>query len=201
MTAAQGYIVAAINPHGSLGYVLKFKEYVSGNWGRGDYDDIMIGVDYILANHPYIDSTRMAALGRSYGGFMTNWICGHTDRFSCLITIDGTANNISDYGTTDELWFPEWEFKGTPWNNREEYERTSPILYAENFKTPTMVIHGQYDYRVDLSEALQMYTALQRMGVPSQLLYFPDEGHNIRKLANLRYVYQKQFEWLARWLN
>lgn len=200
LVAAQGYVVAQIDPHGSLGYGMEFKEYVSGNWGKGDFDDLMLGVDYLLAQHPFIDSTRMAALGRSYGGFMVNWICGHTDRFKCLISIDGTYNHIASYGSTEELWFPEWEFKGTPWTNNFEYVRSSPVSYANNFKTPTMVIHGQKDYRVDLSEGLSMFTALQRMGVPSQLLYFPDEGHNVSKLKNLRYVYEKQFEWLERWL-
>jgi dipeptidyl aminopeptidase/acylaminoacyl peptidase len=200
LMAAQGYVVAQIDPHGSIGYGIEFKEYVSGNWGRGDYEDLMLGVDYLIGKNSFIDSTRMAALGRSYGGFMTNWICGHTNRFKCLITIDGTFNHISEYGTTDELWFMEWEFKGTPWTNREEYVRSSPSTYVENFKTPTMVIHGEKDYRVDPSEALQMFTSLQRMGVPSELLYFPDEGHSIGKLENLRYVYGKQFEWLERWL-
>jgi dipeptidyl aminopeptidase/acylaminoacyl peptidase len=200
LVAAQGYVVAQIDPHGSVGYGLEFKEYVSGNWGRGDYKDLMLGVDYLLAQYTFIDSTRMAALGRSYGGFMINWICGHTDRFRCLISIDGTYNHLAEYGSTEELWFPEWEFKGAPWTNNFEYVRSSPASYANKFKTPTMVIHGQKDYRVDLSEGLSMFTALQRMGVPSQLLYFPDEGHNIRALKNLRYVYEKQFEWLERWL-
>jgi len=200
LVTAQGYVVAQIDPHGSVGYGLKFKEYVSGNWGKGDYGDLMLGVDYLIATYPYIDSSRMAALGRSFGGFMVNWICGHTDRFKCLISIDGTFNHIADYGTTDELWFPEWDFKGSPWTNREEYIRSSPATYVENFKTPTMVIHGERDYRVDPSEGFQMFTSLQRMGVPSQLLYYPDEGHSIRKLKNLRHVYEKQFEWLARWL-
>lgn len=200
LMAAQGYVVAQIDPHGSVGYGIKFKEYVSGNWGRGEYDDLMIGVDYLIANHSYIDSTRMAALGRSYGGFMVNWIEGHTDRFECLIGIDGSSNQVSAYGSTEELWFPEWEFNGTLYDNPDEYLRTSAIMYAKDFKTPMLLIHGQKDYRVDLSEGLQMFTALQRMGVPSQLLYFPDEGHGIRKIKNHRYVYEKQFEWLARWL-
>ncbi|PKK84386.1 MAG: S9 family peptidase [candidate division Zixibacteria bacterium HGW-Zixibacteria-1] len=200
LTAAQDYVVVQINPHGSVGYGLAFKEYVSGNWGKGDYDDLMLGVDYVLRRFPIIDSTRMAALGRSYGGFMTNWINGHTDRFKCLITIDGSFDQISGYYSTEELWFPEWEYKGTPYTNREEYIRSSPSTYAGNFRTPALIIHGQKDYRIDVSEAFQMFTALQRRGVPSQLLYFPDEGHAIRKLKNHRYVYEKQFEWLARWL-
>jgi dipeptidyl aminopeptidase/acylaminoacyl peptidase len=200
LMAAQGYVVAQIDPHGSVGYGIKFKEYVSGHWGLGDYEDLMMGVDYLIEAHPFIDSTRMAALGRSYGGFMANWICGHTDRFKCLVSIDGTFNHLSEYGSTEELWFPEWEFNGTPYNNRDEYIRSSPLTYASEFRTPTMIIHGQKDYRVDLSEALQMFTALQRQSVPSQLLYFPDEGHSVRKLINLRYVYERQFEWLESWL-
>jgi dipeptidyl aminopeptidase/acylaminoacyl peptidase len=200
LMAAQGYIVAQIDPHGSVGYGLEFKEYVSGHWGIGDYRDLMLGVDHLLANYPEIDSTRMAALGRSYGGFMANWICGHTDRFDCLLSVDGDYNQVSAYGTTEELWFPEWEFRGTPYDNPEEYHRASPATYASGFSTPTMVIHGQKDYRVDLSEGLQMFTALQRQGVPSEFVYFPDEGHSIRKLANLRYVYAKQLDWLSRWL-
>jgi dipeptidyl aminopeptidase/acylaminoacyl peptidase len=200
LVAAQGYVVAQIDPHGSVGYGIKFQEYVSGHWGMGDYDDLMKGVDHLTATCPFIDSTRMAALGRSYGGFMTNWICGHTDRFRCLVTIDGTFNHMSDYGATDELWFPEWEYKGTPWTNRDEYVRSSPSTYAANFKTPTLLIHGQRDYRLDVSEAFQMFTTLQRQGVPSQLLYLPDESHNASKLENLRIIYNRELEWLARWL-
>lgn len=200
LTAAQGYVVAQIDPHGSSGYGLKFKEHVSGNWGRGDFEDLMMGVDYLLENNTFIDSTRMAALGRSYGGFMINWICGHTDRFQCLIGIDGTYNHVSFYGSTDELWFPEWDIAGTPWSNPDEYKRSSPLSYAENFKTPTMLIHGQHDYRVDLSEGLQMFTALQRMGVPSQILIFPNEGHSVGRLDNLRTVYDEQYKWLTHWL-
>jgi dipeptidyl aminopeptidase/acylaminoacyl peptidase len=193
-------VVAQIDPHGSVGYGLKFKEYVSGNWGKGEYEDLMTGVDNLIENYSYIDSTRMAALGRSYGGFMTNWICGHTDRFKCLITIDGVFDQVSDFYSTEELWFPIWEFKGTPVSNPEEYRRASPSSYVANFKTPTMVIHGQKDYRVDVSQAFQMFTALQLMAVPSELVYYPDEGHSISKINNLRHVYNKQFEWLARWL-
>ncbi len=200
LLAAQGYVVAQVNPHGSIGYGLKFKEYVSGNWGKGDYEDLMLGIDYLLANYSFIDSIRMAALGRSYGGFMINWINGHSDRFRCMISIDGTFNQISEYGTTDELWFPEWEAKGTPWTNHDEYVRSSPSTYAANMKTPTMFIHGQKDYRVDVSEGFQAFTTLQRLGIESQLLYFPDEGHSIKKIQNIRHVYEKQLEWLAKWL-
>jgi dipeptidyl aminopeptidase/acylaminoacyl peptidase len=194
-------VVAQIDPHGSVGYGLEFKEYVSGNWGRGDYEDLMLGLDYLIETYSYIDTTRMAALGRSYGGFMTNWICGHTDRFDCLVTVDGVFDQVSDFYSTEELWFPIWEFKGTPVSNPEEYRRASPSSYVAGFKTPTMVIHGQLDYRVDVSQAFQMFTALQMMSIPSELLYYPDEGHSISKIDNLRHVYHRQFEWLSRWLD
>ena len=200
LLAAQGYVVAQINPRGSRGYGQKFCDAVSGDWGGKDYQDLMIGIDYLADRFAYIDTARMAALGRSYGGYMVNWICGHTDRFKCLITVDGSFENLSDYYSTEELWFPEWEFKGTPWTNRELYLERSPEKYVANFKTPTLVVHSQNDYRVDVSQGLMMFTALQRMGVPSQLLYFPDEGHIVGKLRNLRYVYEVQLEWLAKWL-
>lgn len=200
LTAAQGYVVAQIDPHGSVGYGVEFKDYISGNWGKGDYEDLILGIDHLLETKPFLDSSRMAVMGRSYGGYMANWICGHTDRFKCLVSIDGTFNEISAYGTTDELWFPEWDIDGTPWSNPDEYVRSSPSTYVANFKTPTMVIHGLLDYRVDVGEGLQMFTALQRMGVPSRLLVYPDEGHAVRKLKNLRHVYDEQFDWLGRWL-
>jgi dipeptidyl aminopeptidase/acylaminoacyl peptidase len=200
LLAAQGYVVAQINPRGSRGYGREFCDAVSGDWGGKDYQDLMIGVDYLADRFNYIDTARMAALGRSYGGFMANWICGHTDRFKCLISIDGTFEQVSDYYSTEELWFPEWEFNGTPWTNRDLYLDRSPERFVANFKTPTLVIHGQYDYRVDLSQGLMMFTALQRRGVPSQLLYFPDEGHSVGKLRNLRHVYEVQLAWLAKYL-
>jgi len=200
LVAAQGYVTVQINPRGSRGYGREFCDAVSRDWGGKDYEDLMRGLDYLISRFDYIDTTRMAALGRSYGGFMVNWICGHTDRFKCLTSVDGLFDHISDYYSTEELWFPEWEFAGTPWTNRELYIERSPERYVENFKTPTLVVHGQKDYRVDLSQGLMMFTALQRQGVPSQLLYFPDEGHMVRKLANLRYFYNVQFDWLAKYL-
>ncbi len=200
LTAAQGYIVAQINPRGSRGYGREFCDAVSGDWGGKDYQDLMRGLDYLIDRFDYIDATRLAALGRSYGGYMVNWICGQTDRFACLVTVDGVFDNIGDYYSTEELWFPEWEFAGTPWTNRELYRERSPEKYVANFSTPTLVIHGQKDYRVDISQGIGMFTALQRRGVESQFLYFPDEGHMVHKLQNLRYVYDVQFDWLARFL-
>ncbi len=200
LMAAQGYIVAQIDPHGSRGYGQVFVDAVNNDWGGAPYEDLMLGLDYLIAEHEYIDTTKLAALGRSYGGYMVNWICGQTDRFACLISVDGSFENISDYYSTDELWFPNWEFGGPPWEARANYLKHSPAEYVANFNTPTMVIHSQYDYRVDISQGIMMFTALQARNVPSQFLYFPDEGHSIRKLHNHRHVYREQFEWLGKYL-
>jgi dipeptidyl aminopeptidase/acylaminoacyl peptidase len=200
LTAAQGYIVAQIDPHGSVGYGQEFTDAVNLDWGGKDYQDLMLGVDFLIQEYDLIDPERLGALGRSYGGYMVNWIAGHTDRFKCLVSVDGVFDLVSDYYSTDELWFPEWESGGPPWSNREFYRQRSPSIYVENFKTPILVIHGQQDYRVDLSQALMLFTALQRRKVPSQLLYFPDEGHSVWKLKNHQYLYKVQFDWLAKYL-
>jgi dipeptidyl aminopeptidase/acylaminoacyl peptidase len=175
--AANGYVVVMINFHGSTGYGQKFVDSINGDWGGGPFEDLMKGLDYAEEHYPFIDKTRECALGASFGGYMVNWIAGHTDRFKCLVSHDGSFNNESDWATTDELWFNDWEFKGTPYTNRDLYLKWSPHLFAKNFKTPTLVIHGQLDYRLDVSEGFQMFDTLQMMGVPSKMLYFPDEGH------------------------
>jgi len=131
---------------------------------------------------------------------MINWIEGHNDRFKCLVSHDGSFNEISAYYSTEELWFPEWDFKGTPWTNKQMYEKFSPHNYVQNFKTPMLVIHGQLDYRLDVSEGIQMFTALQRMGVKSKFLYFPDEGHWVLKPQNSELWYKTVLEWLAAYL-
>ncbi|HWO88654.1 MAG TPA: prolyl oligopeptidase family serine peptidase, partial [Gemmatimonadales bacterium] len=144
--------------------------------------------------------TRMAAAGGSYGGYMVNWINGHTDRFRALISHAGVFNLESMYGATEELWFTDWEFGGPFWDNRSDYERFSPHRFAQNFRTPTLVIHGALDYRVPDTEGFQMFTALQRQGVPSRLLYFPDEGHWISRPQNQVVWWNTVHEWLARYL-
>jgi len=200
LTAAQGYVVAQIDPHGSPGYGQQFTDAVNLDWGGKDYQDLMLGVDFLIQEYNFIDPERLGALGRSYGGYMVNWIAGHTDRFKCFISVDGVFDLASDYYSTDELWFPEWESGGPPWENPEFYRERSPSTYVESFKTPMLVVHGQYDYRVDLSQGLMLFTALQRRKVPSQLLYFPDEGHSVWKLKNDQYLYKVQFDWLAKHL-
>ena len=200
LMAAQGYVVVQIDPHGSRGYGQAFVDAVTGDWGGKPYQDLMLGLDYLIAKHDYIDSTKLAALGRSYGGYMVNWIAGQTNRFACLVSVEGEFDLTSGYYSTEELWFPNWEFGGPPWDNKEAYLKFSPSEYVQNFKTPTLVVHGQYDYRVDISQGLMMFTALQSMSVPSKLLYFPDEGHSVWKLHNIRYLYEVQLEWLESYL-
>lgn len=196
---ANGYVVVMINPRGSTGYGQKFTEGVIGQWGGTPFKDLMEGLDYAEKTYPFIDKNREAALGASYGGYMIDWILGHTDRFKCLVTHDGVFNTESAYGTTEELWFPEKEFGGPPWKNREVYRKWSPHLFAENFKTPTLVVHGQLDYRLDVSQGFDLFTTLQRLGVPSEMLYFPDEGHWVLKPQNGRLWYQTVNDWVDRW--
>ena len=194
-----GYVVVMINFHGSTGYGQKFCDSISGDWGGKPYVDLMKGLDYVEKTYPFIDKNREAALGASYGGYMANWLLGHTDRFKCIVSHDGTFNTESTYGTTEELWFPEWEFKGPPWKRRELYRKWSPHLFADKFKTPTLVVHGQNDYRLDVSEGFQLFTTLQRLKIPSKMLYFPDEGHWVLKPQNSRLWYKTVNDWVDQW--
>ena len=198
--AANGYVVVFINFHGSPGYGQKFIDAINGDWGGAPFEDLMKGLDYAEQHYPFIDKDRECALGASYGGYMTNWILGHTNRFKCIVTHDGMFNTESAYGDTEELWFPEWEFKGTPWTNREMYRKWSPHLSAANFKTPTLVIHSQLDYRLDVSQGFDLFTTLQRQGVPSKMLYFPDEGHWVLKPQNSQLWYKTVNDWVDQWV-
>ncbi len=197
--AANGYVVVMINFHGSTGYGQEFTDSISGDWGGKPYVDLMKGLDYVEKTYPFIDKNREAALGASYGGYMANWLLGHTDRFKCIVSHDGMFNSESAYGTTEELWFNEWEFKGTPWKNRELYRKWSPHLFADKFKTPTLAVHGQLDFRLDVSEGFQLFTTLQRLKVPSKMLYFPDEGHWVLKPQNSRLWYKTVNDWVDQW--
>jgi dipeptidyl aminopeptidase/acylaminoacyl peptidase len=194
--AANGYVVVMINPRGSTGYGQKFIDEINGDWGGMPFVDLMRGLDYAEQKYPFMDKNRECALGASYGGYMVDWILGHTDRFKCLVSHDGMFDTISAFGTTEELWFPLWEFQGTPWTNRKGYDKWSPSNYATKFKTPTLVVHGQLDYRLDISEGLQLFTYLQLLKVPSKMLYFPDEGHWVLKPQNSRLWYQTVNGWV-----
>jgi dipeptidyl aminopeptidase/acylaminoacyl peptidase len=197
--AASGYVVVMINFHGSTGYGQKFTDSISGDWGGKPYVDLMRGLDYVERTYPFIDKNREAALGASYGGYMANWLLGHTNRFKCIVSHDGMFNAESAYGTTEELWFNEWEFKGPPWKNRELYRKWSPHMFAANFKTPALVVHGQNDYRLDVSQGFDLFTTLQRLKVPSKMLYFPDEGHWVLKPQNSRLWYKTVNDWVDQW--
>jgi dipeptidyl aminopeptidase/acylaminoacyl peptidase len=197
--ATGNYVVVMINFHGSTGYGQKFTDSISGDWGGKPYVDLMKGLDYIEKTYPFIDKNREAALGASYGGYMANWLLGHTDRFKCIVSHDGMFNTESAWGTTEELWFPEWEFKGPPWKNRELYRKWSPHLFADKFKTPTLVVHGQNDYRLDVSQAFDLFTTLQILKVPSKMLYFPDEGHWVLKPQNSQLWYKTVNDWVNQW--
>jgi dipeptidyl aminopeptidase/acylaminoacyl peptidase len=195
--AAQGYVVAMPNPRGSPGFGQRFTDEISGDWGGKVYDDLMACLDHLKAQ-PYVDATRMAAAGASYGGYMMNWINGHTDQFRCIVNHDGVFNFWSMYGMTEEVWFDEWEH-GIPWEN-PDFEKFSPHKYAANFKTPTLIIHNELDFRVPVGEGQQLFTLLQRKGVPSKFLSFPDEGHWVLKPQNSELWHQTVFAWLAEYL-
>ncbi len=202
MFASPGYVVVMINPRGSTGYGQKFTDEISGDWGGKVFTDLMNGVHYALKTFSFIDKNHVAAAGASYGGYMINWIEGHNDDglFKTLVCHDGMYNAVSAYGSTEELWFNEWEFKGTPWTNPKLYEKFSPSSYVKHFKTPMLIIHSQHDYRLDVSEGFQMFTALQRMGVPSKMLYFPDEFHFVVKPLDSELWHKTVLDWLKEYL-
>lgn len=198
--AAQGYIVIAPNPRGSTGFGQQFTDDINGAWGGKVYDDLMCALDTV-SKLSFVDSTRRGAAGASFGGYMMNWFLGHTGtRFKAIVTHDGVYNFESMYGATDEIWFDEWEHGGTPWNRPAEYARYSPHRFAQNFRTPTLVVHGGHDFRIPETEAMQLFTALQRQGVPSKFLYFPDESHWVLKPADSKLWHQTVFGWLDEWV-
>jgi dipeptidyl aminopeptidase/acylaminoacyl peptidase len=198
--AAGGYLVVLINPRGSTGYGQRFINEIRGDWGGRVYEDLMRGLDHVEAAFPFVRKGSACAMGASYGGYMVNWILGHSDRFRCAVSHDGTFNSYSQWGTTEELFFKEWEFLGPPWAPGSVYHVWSPHLFAGRMRTPTLVIHGQLDYRVDVSEGFMLFTTLQRQGVPSKMLYFPDEGHWVLKPQNSRLWYQTVNAWVDSYL-
>ena len=198
--AAAGYVVLMIDFHGSTGYGQAFTDSIRGDWGGKPLEDLKLGLAAALERYPYADGNRACALGGSYGGYMMNWIAGQwPDRFKCIVTHDGIFDNRSMYYSTEELWFPEWENGGPEYANPAGYARHNPVDYVNRWTTPTLVIHGQLDYRVPYAQGLAVYTALQRRGVPSEFLYFPDENHWVLKPANTIQWYDTALGWMNRW--
>ena len=203
--AANGYVVIMINPRGSTGYGQAVVDGVNGDWGGKPFSDLMLGLDYAEQHYSFIDKNRECALGASYGGYMANWVLGHTDRFKCIVSHDGMFDAESAFGSTEEDWFNVWEFKGHPWDYygkpdaENPFRKWSPSLYAKNFKTPTLVIHSQLDYRLDVSEGFQLFDTLQLLKVPSKMLYFPDEGHWVMKPQNSQLWYKTVNDWVDQW--
>ncbi|MCS6852356.1 MAG: S9 family peptidase [Gemmataceae bacterium] len=197
--AAQGYIVALPNPRGSTGFGQKYVDEISGDWGGKCFEDLMAGVAY-LEKLPYVDPERLGAAGASFGGYMMNFFQGNTTKFKTLITHCGVYNFDSMYALTDELWFDEWEHGGPPWLKRDSYEKHSPHKFAKNFKTPMLIIHNDLDFRVPVAEGIQLFTTLQRLGVPSRFVNFPDEGHWVLKPKNSEYWHKEVFAWLAKYV-
>ena len=203
--AANGYVVIMINMRGSTGYGQTIVDGVNGDWGGKPFTDLMEGLDYAEQHYPFIDKNRECALGASYGGYMANWVEGHTNRFKCIVSHDGMFNAESAFGTTEEDWFNIWEFRGHPWDYygkpdaENPFRKWSPSLAAKNFHTPMLVVHGQLDYRLDVSEGFQLFDTLQLLKVPSKMLYFPDEGHWVLKPQNARLWYKTVNDWVDEW--
>jgi len=197
--AAAGYVVVETNPRGSTGYGQKFVDEINGDWGGRAFDDLMAVTDHILTL-PYVDGSRLAAAGASYGGYMADWFQGHTQRFKAIISHAGVYDLTSEFGATEELWFPIWEMGGTPWEKPEAYAKWSPSTYVKDFHTPMLVIAGELDFRVPYTQSLQLFTALQLQKVPSKLLVFPDEGHWVLKPRNSILWYKTFIDWLDTWV-
>ncbi|HPC82154.1 MAG TPA: S9 family peptidase [Thermoanaerobaculaceae bacterium] len=195
-----GYAAVMIDFHGSTGYGQAFTDAINGDWGGAPYEDLMKGLDYVLEKYRFLDGTRVGALGASFGGYMINWIAGQTDRFKALVCHDGNLDERFAYFDTEELWFPEWEHGGPPWKPGSTYGKHNPIDHVGKWKTPMLVIHGQLDFRIPYAQGLATFTALQRQGIPSRLLIFPDENHWVLKPANSILWHETVLDWLDRYV-
>jgi len=199
--AGAGYGAVMVDFHGSTGYGQELTDSIRGDWGGKPLEDLRKGLAAALDRYPWLDGDRVCALGASYGGYMINWIAGQLpDRFRCLVNHDGLFDLRSMYYATEELWFPEWDLQGPPWVSPETFARNNPALHVEKWRTPMLVVHGALDYRVPETQGFAAFTALQRRGIPSQLLYFPDENHWVLKPHNSLQWHQTVLAWLDRWL-
>jgi dipeptidyl aminopeptidase/acylaminoacyl peptidase len=199
--AGRGYAAVMVDFHGSTGYGQAFTDAIRGDWGGKPFEDLQKGLDAALKANPWMDGTRVGALGASYGGYMINWIAGAwPDRFKCLVAHDGNLDERYAYYATEELWFPEWEHGGTPWENPAGYAKHNPVDLVKNWKTPVLVVHGGLDYRVVDTGGIATFTAAQRKGIPSKLLYFPDENHWVLKPQNSILWHDTVLDWLDQWV-
>ncbi len=199
--AGAGYAAVMVDFHGSTGYGQAFCDSIRGDWGGKPLVDLQKGLAAAVDRYPWLDGERVGALGASFGGYMINWIAGNwPDRFRCLINHDGNLDERTAYYNTDELWFPEWDHMGTPWDHPENYDKHNPANYVKNWKTPMLVIHGAQDYRVVDTQGLGTFNALQRRGIPSKLLYFPDEDHWVLKAHNSIQWHETVIDWLDQWV-
>ncbi len=198
--AGAGYAAVMIDFHGSTGYGQAFTDSIGGDWGGKPLEDLQKGLAAALAKYSFLDGERVGALGASYGGYMINWIAGNwSDRFKCLVNHDGNLDERLAYYDTEELWFPEWDHQGTPWDNPEGFEKHNPVNFVKNWKTPMLVIHGALDFRVVETQGMSTFTALQRKGIPSKFLYFPDENHWVLQPANSILWHDTVIGWLDEW--
>ncbi len=198
--AGAGYATVSVDFHGSTGYGQKFEDSIRGDYGGKPLEDLQKGLAAALATHPWMDGERVSALGASFGGYMINWILGNwPDRFRCLVLHDGNLDEKGAYYDTEELWFPEHDHLGTPWTNPEQYEKQSPIDFVKNWKTPTLVVHGGRDFRIPYPQGISTFTALQRLGIPSKFLFFPDENHWVLKPKNSILWHETVIGWLDQW--
>jgi dipeptidyl aminopeptidase/acylaminoacyl peptidase len=199
--AGAGYAAVMVDFHGSTGYGQAFCDSIRGDWGGKPLEDLQKGLAAALAKYPWMDGTRVGALGASYGGYMINWIAGNwPDRFKCLIAHDGNIDERAAYFETEELWFPEWDHMGTPWDNPKNFEKHNPANFIKNWKTPMLVVHGGQDFRVVETQGIGSFNVLQRRGIPSKFLYFPDENHWVLKPANSILWHDTVIGWLDKWL-
>lgn len=197
---APGYVATWVNRHGSTGFGEKFVASIDGAWGEKPYEDIMKSADYLLAQHSFLDASRTAALGASYGGYMAAWVCGHTDRFKAIVCHAGATDFDTQFASDVALAWQDAAMGGAPWHRTQAYESQNPMNYAAHFKTPTLVIHGGMDYRVPDAQGLEFYAALKAQHVPARLVHFPDENHWVLHPQNSVFWYGEVRDWLARWL-
>ena len=198
--AGAGFAVVTVDFHGSTGYGQAFTDAISGDWGGAPLEDLQKGWAAALQKYAFLDADRACALGASYGGYMTYWIAGNWNQpWKCLVAHDGVFDNRAMAYSTEELWFDEWENKGTQWEKPDNYERYNPLNHVKDWRAPILVIHGEKDYRIPSAQGIAAFTAAQRRGIPSEFLDFPDENHWVLKPQNSVLWHDTVLAWLNKW--